>query len=222
MTVEGVVIYIGDGNNAFQQALLKKHHVISVRSGKQALAQFGHHQPDCVVVDAISMKTTGERIVSALKSADESVAVIHMLPEMSKREINSRADQILVMPFTSRKVMNAVNRSLEVSRLYRQQAALLTVGPFALDVDRRILIAYGEEHVLSPKKALLLDLFMRREGETIDRKEIMERVWDTTYIGDTRTLSVHIRWLRDLLEPDGQPPVLQTIRGVGYQFKLPD
>src|SRR5690606_39007231 len=136
---------------------------ISVRSGKQALAQFQHQKPDCVVVDATSMKTTGERIVSALKSADESVAIIHMFPETSKSDINSKADQVLIMPFTSRKLMNAVNRSLEVSRLYRQQAALLTVGPFALDVNGRILIAYGEEHVLSPKLALLLELFMRRE-----------------------------------------------------------
>jgi DNA-binding response OmpR family regulator len=74
-----------------------------------------------------------------------------------------------------------------------------------------------------PKQALLVETFFRHPGETLARKTLMEKVWNTDYIGDTRTLDVHIRWLRQAIEKDpGSPRYLLTVRGVGYRLEMPE
>ena len=78
------------------------------------------------------------------------------------------------------------------------------------------------EHQLNPKLSRLLLTFMQRQGEVIPRKFLMQHIWETTYMGDTRTLDVHIRWLRKVIEDDPSAPnYLKTIRGQGYRFDNP-
>jgi DNA-binding response OmpR family regulator len=78
-----------------------------------------------------------------------------------------------------------------------------------------------QETQLTPKVALLLELFMRQPGTTLDRKVLMEKVWQTEYMGDTRTLDVHVRWIRQAIEADpARPQLLKTVRGVGYCLQL--
>jgi DNA-binding response OmpR family regulator len=91
-----------------------------------------------------------------------------------------------------------------------------------------LLHAEGEapEHTperhLTPKQAHLLELFMRHPGEVLTREFLMKQVWDTDFTEDTRTLDVHIHWVREAIEEDsGSPKYLHTIRGVGYRFTLP-
>ncbi len=104
-----------------------------------------------------------------------------------------------------------------------EAARLLRVGKVALDLDNRLLHANGEVTVLTPKQLELLGLFMSRPGETLTRKQIMKEVWQTDYTGDTRTLDVHIHWVRKKLgDKRGQPGYLQTVRGVGYRFVDPE
>lgn len=99
---------------------------------------------------------------------------------------------------------------------------VLRVGSISLDLDARRLDVDGRVSVLTPKQLGLLGLFMSRPGETLTRKQIMKEVWETDYTGDTRTLDVHIHWVRRKLgEPHGQPRYLQTVRGVGYRFVDP-
>lgn len=104
-----------------------------------------------------------------------------------------------------------------------EAARVLRVGKIALDLDNRLLEANGEVTVLTPKQLELLGLFMSRPGETITRKQIMKEVWQTDYTGDTRTLDVHIHWVRKKLgDSRGQPGHLQTVRGIGYRFVDPE
>jgi DNA-binding response OmpR family regulator len=92
-----------------------------------------------------------------------------------------------------------------------------------MDVSRRVLVANGQETQLTPKLAVLVEMFLKHPGETLDRKTLMVQVWDTDYLGDTRTLDVHVRWIRQAIEPDpGKPRYLKTIRGVGYRLDIPD
>ena len=80
----------------------------------------------------------------------------------------------------------------------------------------------GEEIRLNPKLSRLLQLFMQHQGEIITRKLLMQQVWETTYMGDTRTLDVHMRWLRERIEDDPtEPRYLKTIRRQGYRFENP-
>lgn len=101
----------------------------------------------------------------------------------------------------------------------RKRSGTLTVGDLALYLDERRLQKGNRTERLTPKEARLLEAFMSNGDEVLTRKYLMKEVWDTDYLGDTRTLDVHIRWLRQKIEDDpSRPRYLRTVRGVGYQF----
>jgi DNA-binding response OmpR family regulator len=202
---------------SFAEALKKRYDVVTVPSGKQALAAAQEQTPHVVVLDAISMKTTGDRIARQVKNALVQVPLIHLHPG-PKADTENPAEAVLIPPFTSRKVINSIERL----RSQVNAADLLTCGPIAVNLSRRILVANGQETQLTPKLAQLVETFLRHPGETLDRKMLMEQVWQTDYMGDTRTLDVHIRWFRRAIEADpGKPRYLITVRGVGYRLELP-
>ena len=98
---------------------------------------------------------------------------------------------------------------------------ILTRGPVSLDLHTRIVKTSRGQHHVTPKQSALLQMFMARHGEVISRREIMEEIWETSFLGDTRTLDVHIRWLREQIEMDpSNPRYLMTVRGRGYRLCL--
>lgn len=198
---------------SFADALKKRYQVFSAASGKQALTLASARFPQVVILDAISMRTPGARICHLLRDNLPQAAIIHLHPG-PKDNGDSPADVVLYEPFTSRKLINSIERLLEVS-----DEEFIACGPFSMNVARRVLIAHGQETHLTPKLALLVELFLRNPGQTMDRKTLMEQVWQTDYLGDTRTLDVHIRWFRRAIELDpGHPRYLKTVRGVGYRL----
>jgi len=99
----------------------------------------------------------------------------------------------------------------------------LAVGDLILDPTTRIVHCNGGESKLTPKECRLLGAFMENEGKVLSRKDLMKEVWDTDYMGDTRTLDVHIRYLRKKIEENpSDPSYILTVRGVGYRLELPD
>lgn len=201
-------------HTSFLAALKKRYDVISVPSGNQALISARENPPSVIVLDAISMHSPGDRICKQIKRSLPAVPIIHLFPEPHE----TAADVTLVMPFTARKLTNAIERLLHQN----PDEETITCGPFTIKPSRRVLIANGQETQLTPKLAELVTLFLRNVGKTLDRKSLMEQVWHTDYLGDTRTLDVHIRWFRRAIETDpGQPVYLKTVRGVGYRLELP-
>ena len=98
---------------------------------------------------------------------------------------------------------------------------IVTMGAVSLDLHTRIVKTPRGQHHVTPKQSALLQMFMARHGEVISRREIMEEIWETSFLGDTRTLDVHIRWLREQIEIDpSNPRYLVTVRGRGYRFCL--
>ncbi|MCB0021763.1 MAG: helix-turn-helix domain-containing protein [Caldilinea sp.] len=98
---------------------------------------------------------------------------------------------------------------------------IVTLGPVSLDLHTRIVRTPRGQHHVTPKQSALLQLFMARHGEVISRRELMEEIWETSFLGDTRTLDVHIRWLREQIEIDpSNPRYLVTVRGRGYRLCL--
>jgi DNA-binding response OmpR family regulator len=121
-------------------------------------------------------------------------------------------------PFTSRKLLYRVKKLAETLSSREIRAA-----PLALDPDTNMLRKGDISSHLRPKEAALLELFMCNPGRVLSRQEIMKKVWETDYMGDTRTLSVHIRWLRLKIEDNPNAPIfLRTVRGVGYRFEVPE
>lgn len=202
-------------NASFLTALKKRYTVIIAANGSQALTLADEQPPDAVILDAVSLRTPGDRICRDLRQKLGEVPIIHIHPDA---KAVSPADVILAHPFTSRKLVNSIERLLKLN-----DDQMVTCGAFSLNIPRRVLVAHGQETQLTPKLALLVELFFRAPGETISRKAIMEHVWKTDYLGDTRTLDVHIRWIRCAIERDpGKPQYLVTVRGVGYRLNNHD
>ena len=110
-------------------------------------------------------------------------------------------------------------KSKDQSSQSDDQSCQLTAGTFSLDVDARQLMKKGSSVKLTPKETALLETFMTHCGKVLTRRFLMEKVWATEYIGDTRTLEVHVCWIRKHIEEDpSQPIFLRTFRGVGYGF----
>ena len=97
----------------------------------------------------------------------------------------------------------------------------LKAGPFHMHLKSRILQTPKGEVKLTPKLATMIELFMRHPNQILDRPYLMEKIWQTDYLGDTRTLDVHIRWVREAIESKPSKPVyLRTVRGKGYILDL--
>jgi two-component system alkaline phosphatase synthesis response regulator PhoP len=132
------------------------------------------------------------------------------------------ADDYLTKPFSIRELiarLKALLRRVELDR--RQQIAddQIIAGKLRMELNTRRAFKDGQELRLRQKEFDLLALLASRPGEVITRAEFFDRVWGTDWLGDTRTLDVHIRWLREKIEADpGQPRLIQTVRGVGYRF----
>jgi len=214
------VLFIGRiqaNRSSIAAALEKRYQVIIAPSGKIAV-DLAHEMPSQVVVlDAASMRTPGDRICLDLRQALGKMPIVHIRPG-SKNGAHSVADVVLYQPFTSRRLISSIDRLLKPT-----VEDTIVYGPFSINLERRVLIVNDQETQLTPKQSLLVEIFLRHPGEVIDRKTLMEKVWQTDYLGDTRTLDVHIRWIREVIEANpGKPRYLRTVRGVGYCLEFGD
>jgi len=202
---------------SFADSLARRYEVHVAHSGTQGIALAGEKHPDVIVLDAVSLRTSGDRICARLRASLGLLPIIHIrAKELKARE--SEADVLLAPPFTPRKLINRIERFATPA-----EGSNLEVGPFVLNLEQQTLTAPWKEKKLTPKLVTLMQLFMQNSNQTLERKAIMQQVWQTDYVGDTRTLDVHIRWLRKVVEPDPREPVyIRTVRGVGYRFAVPE
>jgi DNA-binding response OmpR family regulator len=192
------------------------YHVVRASNSKEALSRVRTDAPALAVVNSTSLHTDGMRLCLDLKGATDEMPVIIIVRAGSDPEKITCADLVLVRPFTTRKLLNRIVRMLPDS-----VGNVLRAGDFTLNPESRSLRVAKTEHHLTPMKARLLEVFMRHPGEVLSREFLMKHVWRTDYLGDTRTIEVHIRWLREIIEADADHPVyLQTIRGVGYRLNI--
>ncbi len=190
------------------------YQIIPAHSGKAALQLAAETSPDVIVLDAASLRTPGNRIALQLKRAFADIPVIH-IKNASENGHSAGADVVLYLPFTVRKLVNRIERFLNADK-----GSIIECGSFKLNLSHRILVAHDKEHRLTPKLAHLMETFMRNPGRTLDRQYLMQKVWQTEYMGDTRTLDVHIRWIREAVEGQpGSPNHIITVRSVGYRFE---
>jgi DNA-binding response OmpR family regulator len=201
-------------------SLEKRGYIVSaVRSRKKALEQVGTDKPDLIVVDATSPRLDGGRTCQALRQKVGEVPII-LISEGGSGSGRAEADFHLTAPFTFRKLANRIKRAVQSSE---QSGETLQVGGLILNLDRRSVTRGKKKHQLTPKECNLLETFMRNPGKVLSRKFLMKNVWDTDYLGDTRTLDVHVRWIREKIEENPSSPVyLCTVRGVGYRFEVPE
>lgn len=194
----------------------KGYGVEIVPTGSAAITRIGELDPDLVVVNAASLRTSGKRICSSLREQVDGLPIVLISSPDRPPSDDSCASAILRPPFTLRKLLNRI-----VPLLPGEGQNLLHVGPIWLDLERKRVRCQGREARLNPRLARILEILMRNPGTVLEREQLFREIWNTEYTGDTRTLDVHISWLRHALEEDPHnPQFLKTVRGVGYRLDI--
>ena len=209
-----------EGRNAeipsFANDLQKKgFDVVLFQNGSQAAAKLKQCNPNLVVINAASLRSTGIRICLSVRKWDSKVPIILILKK--EKEIDKElADAVLALPFTVQKLMNRIKALLP-----GDGENVISAGPIRLDIENKRVRSLGKNTKLTPRLMTLLQILMDKHGEVIEREALFKKVWETNYTGDTRTLDVHISWLRRAIELDpDNPKFLKTIRGVGYRLDV--
>lgn len=202
---------------SFVPALRRKGYEVETYStGREALDCLADVDPDLAVLNAASMRTSGKRILHTLRSERENLPIILITSSDNSIEGDTRANQVLYLPFTIRKLLNRIVRLLPGN-----SDNLLHVGPIRLDMEHGRVSCEGTETRLTPRTAQLLHIFMKHPGEVLEREQLFREVWNTEYTGDTRTLDVHISWLRQAIEAEPRRPrYIKTVRGIGYRLDI--
>jgi DNA-binding response OmpR family regulator len=214
------ILYIGRTDSShgkvWQQFERDGYAVASARTQVEGLQFAWDVQPRVVVVNTANSGFSGDRLCRTLGRRLPGVQRLLIVERGSGA--NVPCELRLVRPFTGRKLRDSLLKLLEASA-----PNILTAGDVQLDlVSRLVNSPRGRKH-LTPKQCNLLAWLMQHPNQVISRKDLMERVWHTVYLGDTRTLDVHIRWLREKIEDDPTSPViLKTRRGIGYMLSVSD
>jgi len=194
----------------------KGYQVSVVRTQSQALSRARTLHPHLLVLDIASLGTNGYKTSSAIRTRLDGVPTV-LFVEKAHAGALADAEEFMIPPFTSKKLLHRLKKLADCV-----PDREIRIGPLSLDPDTRTLAKGDKAYHLRPKEASLLTLFLHNPGKILSRVEIIKQVWETDYVGDTRTLSVHIRWLRAKIEDDADDPrFLRTVRGVGYRFDVP-
>jgi DNA-binding response OmpR family regulator len=202
---------------SFIPGLRKKGYDVDIVStGRAALDRLLGIDPDLVVLNAASMRTSGKRICHSLRDQMDGLPIVVISGSDQEAPEDSGANVILTLPFTVRKLLNRI-----APLLPGEGEHLLHRGPIRLDLERKRVRCQGREARLTPRLTMLLRILMQHPGEVVEREALFREVWNTEYIGDTRTLDVHISWLRQAIEENPRnPQFLKTFRGVGYRLDV--
>jgi DNA-binding response OmpR family regulator len=202
---------------SFIPTLRKKDYLVEVVStGSAALARLLEIDPDLVVINTPSLRTSGKRICRDLHEKMNTLPIVVILSPEQNFDGETCASVVLKLPFTIRKLLNRITPLLPGDGQH-----MLHLGHIRLDLERKRVRCQGREARLTPRLTHLLQVLMEHAGEVIERAKLFQEVWDTDYTVDTRTLDVHISWLREALEEDPRhPQYLKTIRGLGYRLDI--
>jgi DNA-binding response OmpR family regulator len=189
--------------------------VVSAQNGGQAVSKLKQTNPNLVIINAPSLRSSGIRICLSLRKKESKIPII-LIVENEKSVDKDLADSILELPFTAQKLVNRIKALLP-----GDGNNVVSAGPIRLDLENRRVRSLGKNTKLTPRLITLLQILMDKHGEVVEREALFKKVWETNYTGDTRTLDVHISWLRRAIELDpNNPKFLKTIRGVGYRLDV--
>jgi len=202
---------------SFIPSLRKKGFEVDIVStGNEALERLFEIDPDLTILNASSMRSSGKRICKSLREQMDGMPILVIASAESIVPEDICAQVVLKLPFTVRKLINRI-----VPLLPGDGVHMLHVGPIRLDTEKKRVRCQGREARLTPRLADLLRILMQNPGIVLEREELFRKIWNTEYTGDTRTLDVHMSWLRQAIEEDPRhPQFLKTIRGVGYRLDI--
>ncbi len=235
MTSSELTVLVVEDEESFVEALtvgLKREgfRVHVARDGAEALDVFDAAQPDLVLLDVMLPKISGIDVCRALRQRS-TVPIIMVTAKGSEIDtvvgLEVGADDYVTKPYRLRELvarMRAVlrRRATDSGGVAAAEGEVLQVGDVSLDADRHEVLIRGEAVALPLKEFELLEVLLANAGRVLPRDTLIDRVWGADYVGDTKTLDVHIKRLRAKVEPDpSEPRRIVTIRGLGYKYEAP-
>jgi len=203
--------------------------VLTAADGEAALERFRRDAPSLVVLDLMLPRLSGLDVCRAIRA--ESAAPIIMLTAKDSEAdkvtgLELGADDYVTKPFSMRELVSRVRAHLRRFGMIQpappngsQGTGILAGGPVELDPDRHEVHIRGEAVAFTPKEFDLLEAFLSRKGRLLTRQFLIEEIWGPSYFGDTKTLDVHVKRLRQKVEEDPhEPRHVLTVRGLGYKF----
>jgi two-component system response regulator RegX3 len=193
-------------------------------TGTEGLELFDRTGADLVLLDLMLPGMSGTDVCRALRSRS-NVPVIMLTARDSEVDkvvgLEIGADDYVTKPYSGRELLARIRAVLRRrSELPEEEDGPLQAGPVRMDVDRHVVTVDGSQVQLPLKEFDLLELLLRNSGRVLTRGQLIDRVWGADYVGDTKTLDVHVKRLRAKIEPDpAEPRYLVTVRGLGYKFE---
>jgi two-component system, OmpR family, response regulator RegX3 len=223
LVVEDEVSY----SDTLSYMLRKEGFEVSIaETGPEALTEFDRTGADIVLLDLMLPEMSGTEVCRQLRQRS-AVPIIMVTARDSEIDkvvgLEIGADDYVTKPYSPREL---VARIRAVLRRNAKEAAAeaapptLSAGPVRMDVDRHVVTVSGSAVQLPLKEFELLELLLRNAGRVLTRGQLIDRVWGADYVGDTKTLDVHIKRLRSKIEPEPPTPRhIVTVRGLGYKFE---
>ncbi|CAB5240317.1 unannotated protein [freshwater metagenome] len=223
-------ILIVEDEESFSEAisfLLRKEgfEVAIAVNGTLALEEFERNGADLILLDLMLPGVSGIDVCRQIRQKSQ-VPIIMLTAKDSEIDkvvgLEIGADDYVTKPYSSRELIARINAVLRRGSTEVQDgdAGILTVGNVRLDIDRHMMSVSGVPVAIPLKEFELLEFLMRNAGRVLTRMQLIDRVWGSDYVGDTKTLDVHIKRLRSKIEKDPANPVqIQTVRGLGYKME---
>jgi two-component system response regulator RegX3 len=227
---EATVLVVEDEESyadALTVGLKREGFVVHVAGdGAAALAMFNAVEPDVVLLDLMLPGPSGLEVCRQIRSRSD-VPILMVTAKDAEIDtvvgLEVGADDYITKPYRMRELvarMRAVMRRSPRAASADLNTEVLEVGDVRLDPERHEVLVRGEERQLPLKEFELLELLLMNAGRVLTRDTLIDRVWGPTYVGDTKTLDVHIKRLRGRIEDDpAHPTRITTIRGLGYRFE---
>jgi len=193
-------------------------------TGTSALTEFDRTGADIVLLDLMLPEMSGTEVCRQLRSRSH-VPIIMVTARDSEIDkvvgLEIGADDYVTKPYSPRELVARIRAVLRrQGELDDAVDAALEAGPVRMDVERHVVTVAGGEVPLPLKEFDLLEYLLRNVGRVLTRGQLIDRVWGADYVGDTKTLDVHVKRLRSKIEPDPSTPShLVTVRGLGYKFE---
>jgi two-component system response regulator RegX3 len=233
MTPPEATVLVVDDEESFAEALVislkREGFLVHVATdGAEALAMFDAVQPDLVLLDLMLPGISGLEVCRQIRTRSD-VPIVMVTAKDAEIDtvvgLEVGADDYVTKPYRLRELvarMRAALRRAPKPTTDEPLGVVLEVGDVRLDVERHEVTVRGEERKLPLKEFELLELLLANAGRVLTRDTLIDRVWGATYVGDTKTLDVHIKRLRGRIEDDpANPARITTIRGLGYRFENP-
>lgn len=193
-------------------------------TGSEGISKFDQSHPDIVLLDLMLPEVSGTEVCKHIRTRGNTPVIMLTAKDTEIDKVvglELGADDYVTKPFSTRELLARIKAVLRRgSDFVEEESDTMEIGNIKVDSERHEVMVSGKPTALPLKEFELLEFLMRNAGRVLTRGQLMDRIWGSNYVGDGKTLDVHVKRLRSKIEPDpNNPTLITTIRGLGYRFE---